>query len=454
MASFMTSFVTFWQSDMSQKCQSMSQMLINRRHDFLLSPSRRPLFRNKTERCLGSGGGAPSSKLVIHDSQLPQWYHATHRGWQSACCGFTLHSQTGGLDGQCQGFGSSKGKHQGKPLGVHAWSPCYLSYLRFSASLIAFWQFSLESIVFSGSDSPNFGLEKANSTGAPKSPTFDILLRVKVFGTYNCPMLDVVQFVGKMTLEERDAKTTSRTTCTGPHAPGLIQLVLTVLVFWPWVQLVPGSQPLPQIVLVNKQLLHGPLNICLDLLPTTPLPLVQKRAAQHKLLQHKRTYTYIGGVVVMGRARNDNTYPSNMLCLAESLPRWGTNCCIGHPERIIYLSIYLFMCRQGHGHVYPTPCPTTDCYENNSLRAFLRNSEKGFTDLKILRKEELYQRVRSENRWLQNELLWCFWEMLFDRGYARGWMYVGEWMHKKSIYMYPNMGMHSCIHAQYLSSWC
>ena len=34
-------------------------------------------------------------------------------------------------------------------------------------------------------------------------------------------------------------------------------------------------------------LLHGPLGICLDLLPAAPLPPVQKRDTQHMFLQHK-----------------------------------------------------------------------------------------------------------------------------------------------------------------------
>ena len=67
--------------------------------------------------------------------------------------------------------------------------------------------------------------------------------------------------------------------------PGLIQLVLTVLVFWSRMLLVPrlptsfGSLTVP----LNQRLLHGPLVICLDLLPTAPLPPIQKRDVQHTL---------------------------------------------------------------------------------------------------------------------------------------------------------------------------
>ena len=42
---------------------------------------------------------------------------------------------------------------------------------------------------------------------------------------------------------------------------------------------------------LNQHLLHDPLEICLDLLPTTPLPPVQKRDAQHTSLQRKGAYT-------------------------------------------------------------------------------------------------------------------------------------------------------------------
>ena len=36
---------------------------------------------------------------------------------------------------------------------------------------------------------------------------------------------------------------------------------------------------------------HGSLDICSDLPPTTPLPPVQSRDAQHKFVQHKRAHT-------------------------------------------------------------------------------------------------------------------------------------------------------------------
>ena len=61
--------------------------------------------------------------------------------------------------------------------------------------------------------------------------------------------------------------------------PGLIQHVLTVLVFWSWVLLLPWLPPLSRSLRLfpwASILLHGPLDSCLDLLPTAPLPPVQK----------------------------------------------------------------------------------------------------------------------------------------------------------------------------------
>ena len=67
--------------------------------------------------------------------------------------------------------------------------------------------------------------------------------------------------------------------------PGLIQHVLTVLVFWCWVllqpQLPPSSRSL-RLFLCASILLHGPLDIFLNLLPATPLPPVQEGGAHHK----------------------------------------------------------------------------------------------------------------------------------------------------------------------------
>ena len=60
--------------------------------------------------------------------------------------------------------------------------------------------------------------------------------------------------------------------------PGLIQHVLTVLVFWSWVLLLPQLPPSSRSLALfpwASILLHGPLDICLDLLPATFLPPVQ-----------------------------------------------------------------------------------------------------------------------------------------------------------------------------------
>ena len=57
------------------------------------------------------------------------------------------------------------------------------------------------------------------------------------------------------------------------RSPGLIQHVLTVLVFWSWVLLLPRLAPLSwslRLFFSANILLHGPLDICLDLLPAAP----------------------------------------------------------------------------------------------------------------------------------------------------------------------------------------
>ena len=72
--------------------------------------------------------------------------------------------------------------------------------------------------------------------------------------------------------------------------PGLIQHVLTVLVFGSWVlpppRLPPSSRSLRLCPWANI-LLHGRLDICSDLLPAAPPPPVQKQDAQHMFLQHR-----------------------------------------------------------------------------------------------------------------------------------------------------------------------
>ena len=74
--------------------------------------------------------------------------------------------------------------------------------------------------------------------------------------------------------------------------PGLIQYVLTVLVFWSWMLLLarlpPSSQSLALFPWAST-LLHGPLDICLDMLPAAFLPPVQKRDAQHMFLSRALT---------------------------------------------------------------------------------------------------------------------------------------------------------------------
>ena len=62
--------------------------------------------------------------------------------------------------------------------------------------------------------------------------------------------------------------------------PGLIQHVLTVLVFLFWGLLLPRHPPSSRSLILcpwASILLHGPLDICLDLLSAAPPPPVQKR---------------------------------------------------------------------------------------------------------------------------------------------------------------------------------
>ena len=72
--------------------------------------------------------------------------------------------------------------------------------------------------------------------------------------------------------------------------PGLIRHVLTVVVFLLWVLLLPRPPPSSWSLRLcdwASILLHGPLDVCLDLLPAAPPPPVQKRDAQHMFLQHR-----------------------------------------------------------------------------------------------------------------------------------------------------------------------
>ena len=68
------------------------------------------------------------------------------------------------------------------------------------------------------------------------------------------------------------------------RTPGLIQHMLTVLVFWSWVLLQPRLPTSSRSLGLFPALAFcfmGPWT-CLDLLPTAPLPPVQKHDAQHK----------------------------------------------------------------------------------------------------------------------------------------------------------------------------
>ena len=68
------------------------------------------------------------------------------------------------------------------------------------------------------------------------------------------------------------------------------QHVLIVLVFWSWVLLLPRLPPSSRSLKLfpwASILLHGPLDICMDLLPAAPLPPMQKQDAQHMFLQHR-----------------------------------------------------------------------------------------------------------------------------------------------------------------------
>ena len=64
--------------------------------------------------------------------------------------------------------------------------------------------------------------------------------------------------------------------------PGLLQHVLTVLVFCSWVLLLPRLPPSSRSLKLlpwASILFQGLLDVCLDLLPATPLPPMQKRDA-------------------------------------------------------------------------------------------------------------------------------------------------------------------------------
>ena len=84
--------------------------------------------------------------------------------------------------------------------------------------------------------------------------------------------------------------------------PGLIQLVLTVLVFWAWVLLLtrlPLSSWSLKLLPCASILLRGPLDIRLDLLPAAPLPPVQKRDAQHKFLHHRGAHADFKSLAIL-----------------------------------------------------------------------------------------------------------------------------------------------------------
>ena len=78
--------------------------------------------------------------------------------------------------------------------------------------------------------------------------------------------------------------------------PGLIQHVLTVLVFWSWVLLLHRLPPSSRSLRLFRWAsiwLDARLAICLDLLPAASLPPMQKRDAQHMFLQHRGAHTDI-----------------------------------------------------------------------------------------------------------------------------------------------------------------
>ena len=79
--------------------------------------------------------------------------------------------------------------------------------------------------------------------------------------------------------------------------PVLIQHVLIVLVFASWVLLLPRLPPSFRSIRLfpwASILLHGPLDIWLDLLPAAPLPPVQNQDAQHMFLQHRGAHAEKG----------------------------------------------------------------------------------------------------------------------------------------------------------------
>ena len=66
--------------------------------------------------------------------------------------------------------------------------------------------------------------------------------------------------------------------------------MLTVLVFFSWVLLLPRPPPSSRSLRLcawPSILLHAPLGIFLDWLAAAPPPPVQKRDAQHKFLRHR-----------------------------------------------------------------------------------------------------------------------------------------------------------------------
>ena len=74
----------------------------------------------------------------------------------------------------------------------------------------------------------------------------------------------------------------------------LILHVLTVLVFWFWVLLMPKSQALSRSLRLcpwSSICFMAPSSKILGSAPPAPLPSVEKRDAQHKFLQHKGANT-------------------------------------------------------------------------------------------------------------------------------------------------------------------
>ena len=103
--------------------------------------------------------------------------------------------------------------------------------------------------------------------------------------------------------------------------------MLTVLVFGSWVLLLPWLPPSSRSLRLfpwASILLHGPLDICLDLLPAAPLPPVQKPDAQHMFLQHRGAHAeFRVWVVRVARVRiRGKIWPRKILGVVDNNFVW------------------------------------------------------------------------------------------------------------------------------------